>query len=90
MGGLGVANSQNTRNIMRRLEKEHELCPNDSHQYGKWGDWSGHWQKADRYGFHKTYVQKVRRKCKRCGKVEFKYAFTEEARLRIESEIRPS
>jgi hypothetical protein len=84
-GGLGVANSMNTKKIFWRIEKENELCPNDTHEFGKWGEWHGRWQKAGHHG--KQYVQTIRRRCKKCGKTAIRTAWTEAGRERIDKEL---
>lgn len=75
MGGLGVANSQNTRNAFRRVRIENQLCP-DGHDYGKWGEWSGRWIFKNRKKRDKVYVWYIRRRCRRCLKVETRLAET--------------
>lgn len=85
--GLGIANSMNTKRIFGRIEKEQRLCPKNTHDFGKWGEWYGHWQKAGYRGERKEYVQKIRRRCKKCGKVEIRHAWTEAQKERIDVDL---
>jgi hypothetical protein len=57
--------AQYIRDICRRLDKEHRLCPNNSHEFGEWGEWIfRRWRKS-----HKPYEVRFR-VCKKCKKRE--------------------
>lgn len=56
------------RKILRRLDKEHKLCPN-GHDFGDWGEWHFRRWRRSRNGERKPY--EIRFKvCRRCGKRE--------------------
>jgi hypothetical protein len=56
--------AQYIRDIFRRLDKEHKLCPN-GHDFGEWGEWHfRRWRKT-----RKPYRIRYR-VCHRCRKRE--------------------
>jgi hypothetical protein len=55
--------AQYIRDIFRRLDKEHKLCPDGKHDYGDWGEWHfRRWRKS-----RKPYEIRFKR-CRRCRK----------------------